>query len=172
MKKFIIATLILAGLKTEAQTAAQKFEVDIKKIATEYLSDFKNITGKQKEITKDGDLIFYSKYKLFGAIDSTCLVSCNAEKTSFTFEANLNRDIIASEAVRQLLLKTVFSFGKLKGIASGVGWVSDFIPANKKNASDKVKKLCVRIFDGNEKPNSESSTVTITVYADEYYTGK
>jgi len=172
MKKFIIATLILAGLKTEAQTAAQKFEVGIKKIATEYLTDFKNITGKQKEMTKDGDLVFYSKYKLFGTIDSSCLVICNAEKTSFSFEADLNADIINSDEANQILLKTVFSFGKFKGIASGVNWVFDFIPANKKNVPGKVKKLCVSIFDGNEKPGSEYTTVSISVKAEEYYVGK
>jgi hypothetical protein len=167
MKKLIIAILILAELKTAAQTAAQKFESGIKQIATEYLSDFKNITGAQKEITKNGYLVFYSKYKLFGTIDSSCLVICNAEKTEFSFEADLNTDIINSGEANQILLKTVFSFGKVKGIASGVEWVIDFIPANEKNAPGKVKKLCVSIFDGNKKPDSENTTVTISVQAKE-----
>ena len=41
-----------------------------------------------------------------------------------------------------------------------------------KNVPGKVKKLCVSIFDGNEKPGSEYTTVSISVKAEEYYVGK
>lgn len=156
MKKFISLVVIAFFLKPSslyAQANLIKVSSELRSIGTYYFSDFKQIRGKLK--SEDGEnKIYWSKAKLTASADTSNLIYHNKVTGLWTFRAQMNKEQIRADEMESIARQLLFPFGQLKAIASGVEWVSLFVPVKKKG-HEKIKLFHFTIYNGEENPNDQ-----------------
>ena len=169
MKQLITFTLLLFCMVAGAQTVADKIATDIKKLSGEYMTDFRNIKGGLKS-ENEQEVIYYSRLKVNGSTDSSNLLHFIKERQCWIFSAELDKEKTTAAGLDTAISAIIFSFGKLKNTPTGVVWVNSYIPAAKKELSEKIQSLFLHVFNNEINPaDSTGGKLSFTLGHDEYY---
>jgi hypothetical protein len=172
MKKiFFLFSAIVLFQAAIAQVNIIDLASAIKKVGQEYNEDFKHYKGKLK--TKDGDsLVYFSRFKLPGSIDSTNLIYQDKANKIWYFKAEMDRQTVSISELLSILPQVVFTFGNLKASNSGFEWISLFVPQSKRKVPDRVKNFVVYLYDGIKNPtDAKGQLLYIKIGGDNSYTG-
>lgn len=165
-KHFVFILFSFTVFITGGQSPDSKVASGIKKLYGEYLTDFKNIKGGLRS-DDHYETTYYSRLKLSGSIDSSNLLHFIKERQTWLFSAEMDNEKISAGELNATISSLSFSFGKLKGISSGVEWVLDYVPSIKKGLAEKMKDLFIRVFNGKGNPNDQTGG-RLTFFLGEY----
>ncbi len=173
MKNILFPFLFFfSSFTTYAQELGNKVAADIKKLSGEYLADFKNIKGALKSDDAD-ETVYYSRLKLTGSVDSSNLVHFAKESQFWKFTADMEKEKIGADELNAAILSVIFSFGKVKGIASGAEWASTYVPQNKKGLTGKIRSLVIFVLNAEKKTSDQpGGKLSFSLGQEDYYMNK
>jgi hypothetical protein len=143
-----------------AQGDYLKVSKDIRQITAYYYNDFKGMRGRLK--SEDGEnKVYFSKYKLAGSVDSSNLLYQDKLTKLWTFHALMKKESVTADDLESIASQVILPFGKLTGMASGVEWITMFVPEKKKGGNDRIKRFHLSIYDGMLNPNDKTGGALI-----------
>ena len=156
----------------QAQTVMAKIATDIKKLSGEYMADFKNIKGALK-LEDEYETVYYSRLKLTGSIDSSNLIHFSKESQFWKFTVDFDKVKTNAEELDTAIRSVDFSFGKVKGVASGAEWIFTYVPVNKKGLSGKIRSFFIFLLNAEKNPTDQTGgKLLFTLGQEDYYMNK
>jgi hypothetical protein len=145
MKSILLLSFILSFQFSSGQSfSAPSLNVDIHNLYNAYLLDFKNIWGKKKN-SNESEIVYYSNYKVTGAVDSTNLVIYNKAERTFAFTAVMDTKYVTTSALNDAFSKVRLAVGILKVVETNIASITTYILADKKTIPFKSKKLTILV---------------------------
>lgn len=145
MKSILLLSFIFSFQFSTGQSfSAPSLNADIHNLYNAYLLDFKNIWGKKKS-SNESEIVYYSKYKVTGSVDSTNLVIYNKAERTFAFTTVMDTKFVTTSALNEAFSKLRLAVGGLKKIETNISSITSYILAEKKAVTFKTKKFTILV---------------------------